>query len=44
MRGDQFVDVLISVPEFGYENTKALMRDFANLNPDDPRKNLFESV
>lgn len=43
-RGDQFVEVQIIVPEIADENTKALMRDFANLNPNDPRKNLFESV
>jgi molecular chaperone DnaJ len=43
-RGDQFVEVQIIVPEIADENTKALMRDFANLNPNDPRKDLFESV
>jgi molecular chaperone DnaJ len=43
-RGDQFVEVQIIVPEIADENTKALMRDFANLNPNDPRKNLFESI
>jgi molecular chaperone DnaJ len=43
-RGDQFVEVQIVVPEIADENTKALMRDFANLNPNDPRKQLFESV
>lgn len=43
-RGDQFVEVQIIVPEIADENTKALMRDFANLNPNDPRKELFESV
>ncbi|MDA0205203.1 MAG: J domain-containing protein [Acidobacteria bacterium] len=40
-RGDQFVEVQIIVPEIADENTKALMRDFANLNPNDPRKELF---
>lgn len=43
-RGDQFVEVQIVVPEIADENTKELMRDFANLNPNDPRKGLFESV
>ncbi len=43
-KGDQFIEVQIVVPEIADENTKELMRDFANLNPDDPRKDLFESV
>ncbi len=43
-RGDQFVEVQIVVPEIADEQTKDLMRDFANLNPSDPRESLFKSV
>lgn len=41
-RGDQFVEVRIVVPEVPGEDSKALMRDFANLNPEDPRAKLWE--
>ena len=43
-KGDQYIEVQIVVPEIADENTKELMREFANLNPNDPRKDLFESV
>lgn len=41
-RGDQYVEVQIVVPEIPDENTKELMRDFAKLNAEDPRRGLFE--
>ena len=41
-RGDQYVEVQIVVPEIADENTKELMRDFAKLNAEDPRRGLFE--
>ena len=43
-RGDQYVEVQIVVPAIPDENTKELMREFGKLNPDDPRKKLFEQV
>lgn len=41
-RGDQFVEVKIVVPEVPDEASKAMMSEFANLNPEDPRAGLFE--
>ena len=41
-RGDQFVEVKIVVPEVPDEASKAMMKEFANLNPEDPRNDLFE--
>lgn len=39
-RGDQFVEVQIVVPRVADERTKEILREFAKLNPDDPRKDL----
>ncbi len=41
-RGDQFVEVKIVVPEVPDEASKAMMKEFANLNPEHPRNDLFE--
>ncbi|MCY4584502.1 MAG: molecular chaperone DnaJ [Bryobacterales bacterium] len=41
-KGDQFVEVKIVVPEVPDEGSKAMMKEFANLNPEDPRNGLFE--
>lgn len=41
-QGDQFVEVKIVVPEVPDEASKAMMKEFANLNPEDPRNGLFE--
>jgi molecular chaperone DnaJ len=43
-RGDQYVEVQIVVPPIPDENTKELMREFAKLNREDPRKTLFEQA
>jgi molecular chaperone DnaJ len=43
-RGDQYVEVQIIVPSIPDESTKELMREFAKLNPEDPRSELFEQV
>ena len=40
-RGDQFVEVKIVVPEVPDEASKAMMKEFANLNAEDPRAALF---
>jgi molecular chaperone DnaJ len=42
-RGDQFARVKIVVPEVPDEGSKDLLRDFANLNPEDPRASLWSS-
>ena len=41
-RGDQFVEVKIVVPEVPDEASKAMMKEFASLNPQDPRAKLFD--
>lgn len=43
-RGDQFVEVRIVVPAIADENTRELVREFAKLNPENPRAELFEKV
>ena len=42
-RGDQFVEVQIVTPSVVGENTKDLMRGFAEFNTENPRADLFES-
>lgn len=42
-RGDQFVKIAIVVPEIPDESTKDLMRQYAELNAENPRAALFES-
>jgi molecular chaperone DnaJ len=44
LRGDQFVEVQVVVPAIPDENTKELMRQYSNLNPEDPRQALFDEV
>lgn len=43
-RGDQIVTVEIVVPLLKDEKSKEIMREFARLNPDDPRATLFEQL
>lgn len=38
LRGDQFVEVKITLPRILSEETKELLRQFEKLNPDNPRK------
>jgi molecular chaperone DnaJ len=40
-RGDQFVEVKIMVPRVADERSKEILREFARLNPDDPRSEVF---
>ena len=40
-RGDQFVEVKIVVPSIADEASKELAREFAKVNPEDPRGNLW---
>jgi len=41
-RGDQFVEVRVVVPRIADERSKELLRELAQLNPDDPRTGLAE--
>jgi len=44
VRGDEIVEVKITVPMPRDEKTKELLRELAKLNPDDPREELWEKV
>jgi len=44
VRGDEIVEVKISVPMPRDEKTKELLRELARLNPEDPRAELFKNV
>jgi molecular chaperone DnaJ len=43
-RGDQIVEVRIVVPKIQDERSKEILREFAKLNPEDPREELFAKV
>jgi molecular chaperone DnaJ len=43
-RGDEIVEVKISVPTPRDEKTKELLRDLAKLNPEDPREEIWKQV
>jgi molecular chaperone DnaJ len=42
LRGDQYVEVKIVVPRIQDERSKEILREFARLNPEDPRAGLFD--
>jgi molecular chaperone DnaJ len=42
VRGDHYVTVKIVVPRLQDERSKEILREFAQLNPEDPRKGLLE--
>jgi molecular chaperone DnaJ len=42
VRGDEFVEVQIVVPKIADERSKEILKEFASLNPDDPRKDLLK--
>jgi molecular chaperone DnaJ len=44
VRGDEIVEVKITVPMPRDEKTKELLRELAKLNPEDPREELFKNV
>jgi molecular chaperone DnaJ len=44
VRGDEIVDVKITVPMPRDEKTKELLRELAKLNPEDPRAELFKNI
>jgi len=43
-RGDEIVEVKITVPMPRDEKTKELLRELAKLNPEDPRADLFKNI
>jgi molecular chaperone DnaJ len=43
-RGDEIVEVKITVPMPRDEKTKELLRELAKLNPEDPREELFKNL
>jgi molecular chaperone DnaJ len=44
VRGDQIVTVEMVVPPLRDERSKEILREFAKLNPEDPREAMFEGV
>ena len=44
VRGDEIVEVKITVPMPRDEKTKELLRELAKLNPEDPREELWKQV
>jgi len=43
-RGDEIVTVNVVVPHLNDERSREIMRELGRLNPDDPRKELFEKL
>jgi DnaJ-class molecular chaperone len=41
MRGDQFVEVRISVPRIADERSKEILKEFTQLNAENPRKDIW---
>jgi molecular chaperone DnaJ len=44
VRGDEIVTVEILVPQLRDERSKEILREFAKLNPEDPREAMFTGV
>jgi len=43
-RGDEIITVEVAVPHLQDERSREIMRELARLNPDDPRKALFDKI
>ena len=43
-RGDEIVEVKITVPQVRDERSKEILRELARLNPDDPRADMWKQV
>ncbi len=43
-RGDEIIEIKVTVPMPRDEKTKELLRELARLNPEDPREELFKNV
>jgi molecular chaperone DnaJ len=44
VRGDEIVEITVTVPMPRDERTKELLKEFAKLNPEDPREELWKNV
>jgi molecular chaperone DnaJ len=44
VRGDEIVEITVTVPMPRDERTKELLRELAKLNPEDPRAELWSKV
>jgi molecular chaperone DnaJ len=43
-RGDEIVTVEVAVPQVRDERSREILREFAKLNPDDPREAVWARV
>jgi len=43
-RGDEIVEVSITVPRVQDERSKEILRELAKLNPEDPRAELWSKI
>jgi molecular chaperone DnaJ len=43
-RGDEIVTVSVVVPHLNDERSREIMRELGRLNPQDPRKELFDKL
>ena len=43
LRGDQLMEVRVVVPRIGDERSKEILKEFAQLNPEDPRKEAWRT-
>lgn len=43
-RGDQYVEVVVKVPRVADERSKEILRELAELNPDDPRTEIYGKI
>ncbi|HMK29519.1 MAG TPA: J domain-containing protein [Terriglobales bacterium] len=44
VRGDEIVEVKVTIPQIRDERSKEILRELAKLNPEDPREELFKNV
>ena len=44
MRGDQIIEVMLEAPKVSDERTKELLRELAQLHPEDPRRQMWAEV
>ena len=43
-RGDQIVEVAVAAPDVRDERTREILREYANLHPEDPRADIWSKV
>jgi molecular chaperone DnaJ len=44
VRGDQIVEIAVEAPKVRDERTKEILREYARLNPEDPRAEIWSKV